>query len=131
MNDKKLFFTSLSLLILLITADTIAKVTSFYYFYPDADMLMHLIGGFSITGVAIAVLRHMKMHNNINIFIIIFFLSIFWEYIEYRMGGNIMMNANFWIDTYTDLLMNSVGGIITYICFYNIPMRRQQKNLPR
>jgi hypothetical protein len=124
-HNKKLFFANLFLLIVLISFDTIAKVTSFYYFYPNADIFMHFIGGLSITGVAIAVLRYMKMYNSINIFIIIFFLSILWEYVEFKIGRNILINKSFWIDTYIDLLMNSIGGIIAYICFYKIPSRRK------
>jgi hypothetical protein len=124
-HNKKLFFANLFLLIVLISFDTIAKVTSFYYFYPNADIFMHFIGGLSITGLAIAVLRYMKMYNSINIFIIILFLSILWEYVEFKIGRNILINKSFWIDTYIDLLMNSIGGIIAYICFYKIPSRRK------
>lgn len=126
-HNKKLFFINLFLLILLISFDTIAKVTSFYYFYPNADILMHFIGGLSITGTAISVLRYMKMYNSINIFIIIFFLSILWEYVEFRIGRNILINKSFWIDTGIDLLMNCIGGIIAYICFYKIPSRRKNQ----
>lgn len=132
-HNKVLFFISLSLLILLISFDTIAKVTSFYYFYPNADILMHFIGGLSITGVSISILRYLKMYNSINIFIIIFFLSILWEYIEFRIGRNVLINKSFLIDTTVDLLMNCIGGIIAYICFYKIPIyknRMNQKNLP-
>ncbi len=126
-HNKKLFFTSLFILISLISFDTIAKVTSFYYFYPNADIFMHFIGGLSITGFAISVLRYMNMNNKINIFIIIFFISIFWEYVEFRIGRNILINKSFWIDTAIDLLMNALGGIIAYICFYKIPLRRKSQ----
>ncbi len=125
--NKKLFFINLFLLISLISFDTIAKVTSFYYFYPNADIIMHLIGGLSLTGLAISVLKYVKMYNKINVFIIIFFLSIFWEYVEFRIGRNILINKSFWIDTTIDLLMNSIGGIIAYICFYKIPSRRKNQ----
>lgn len=128
MNDnKKLFFISLTLLILLITFDTIAKVSSFYYFYPNADILMHFVGGLSITALAISILKYMKMNNKLNIFIIILFLSFFWEYVEFKVGKNVFINANFWIDTFFDLLMNALGGIMAYICFYKIPRSRVQK----
>jgi hypothetical protein len=126
-HNKKLFFINLFLLISLISFDTVAKVTSFYYFYPNADILMHFIGGLSITGVAISVLRYMKMYKAVNIFIIILFISIFWEYVEFRIGRNILINKSFWIDTAVDLLMNSIGGIIAYICFYKIPMRKNHQ----
>ncbi len=125
--NKKLFFINLFLLISLISFDTIAKVTSFYYFYPNADIIMHLIGGLSLTGVAISVLKYQKMYNKVNIFIIILFLSIFWEYVEFRIGRNILINKSFWIDTTIDLLMNSIGGIIAYICFYKIPSKRKNQ----
>ena len=125
--NKKLFFINLFLLISLISFDTIAKVTSFYYFYPNADIIMHLIGGLSLTGLAISVLKYVKMYNKINVFIIIFFLSIFWEYVEFRIGRNILINKSFWIDTTIDLLMNSIGGIIAYICFYKIPLKRKNQ----
>ena len=124
-KDKKIFFISLFILISLISFDTIAKVTSFYYFYPNADIIMHFLGGLSLTGVAISILRYMKMYNHINVIVIIFFLSIVWEYVEFTIGRNIFINKSFWIDTAVDLLMNSIGGIIAYIWFY-----KTQKNLP-
>ncbi len=127
-SDKKLFFISLLLLILLITLDTIFKINSFYYFYPNTDIFMHLLGGFSITTLAISILRDIKMDNNINILLFIFFVSIFWEYIEFYLGKNIYINSNFLIDTIVDLLMNALGGIIAYICFYKI---KNQKNLQK
>ncbi len=133
MNDKKLFFTSLIILVLLITFDTIAKVSSFYYFYPDADIFMHFIGGLSITALAISILRYMKMANKFNIILVIILVSFLWEYIEFAIGKNVFINTYFWIDTLVDLLMNALGGIIAYICFYKIPMEKmlRQKNLPK
>lgn len=128
MNDtKKLFFISLTMLVILITFDTVAKVSSFYYFYPNADILMHFVGGLSITTLAISILRYMKMSKPVNIFIVIFFISIFWEYVEFKIGKNVFINANFWIDTFFDLLMNALGGIMAYICFYKIPRSRARK----
>lgn len=88
---------------------------------------MHFIGGFSIIGISIPFLRYMKMYSSINILIIIFLISIFWEYVEFNIGRNIFINKSFWIDTAIDLLMNSVGGIIAYICFYKIPLRRKNQ----
>jgi hypothetical protein len=128
MNDKKLFFTSLIILVLLISFDTIAKVSSFYYFYPNADIFMHFTGGLSITALAISVLRYTKMANKFNIFLVIILVSFLWEYIEFTIGKNVLINTRFWIDTFIDLLMNALGGIIAYICFYKIPLT-QQKNL--
>lgn len=127
-HNKRLFFISLFLLILLISLDTVAKVSSFYYFYPNADIFMHFLGGFSIIAFAISILKYMKMYKSVNIFIIIFFLSFFWEYVEFRIGRNILINKSFWIDTAIDLLMNCIGGIIAYICFYKIPLIRKKKN---
>lgn len=132
MNDKKLFFISLSLLILLITLDTFFKVYSFYYFHPNADIFMHLLGGFSITTLAISILRDIRMDDSINILLFILFVSIFWEYIEFYIGKNVYINSNFWIDTIVDLLMNALGGIIAYICFYKIRSQKNlKKNLPK
>ena len=125
--NKKLFFISLILLIILITFDTIAKVSSFYYFYPNADVLMHFVGGLSITALAISMLQYMKMNTKLNIFIVIFFISIFWEFVEFSVGKNVFINANFWIDTGVDLLMNALGGIMAYICFYKMPQNRARK----
>ena len=49
-----------------------------------------------------------------------------------KIGRNVFVNANFWIDTFFDLLMNALGGIMAYICFYKIPRSRARKeNLPK
>lgn len=128
MNDKKLFFISLSMLFLIVSFDTFAKIYSFYYYYPNTDIIMHLLGGFSITSLGISILRYMKMNNTINIFMVIILISIFWEYVEFSVGKNVFVNKSFWIDTFIDLLMNALGGIIAYICFYKI---KNQKNLQK
>lgn len=128
-NDKKLFFTSLITLIILIILDTVFKIKSFYYFYPNIDIIMHFIGGFSITTLSIAILHRLRMANSLNIVLMIFFVSIFWEYLEFIVGRNIYVNISFWIDTLVDLLMDALGGIMAYICFYKIPLRK--KNLQK
>lgn len=127
MNDKKLFFISLSMLFLIVSFDTFAKIYSFYYYYPNTDIIMHLLGGFSITSLGISILRYMKMNNTINIFMVIILISIFWEYVEFSVGKNVFVNKSFWIDTFIDLLMNALGGIISYICFYKIQIQKKPK----
>lgn len=131
MNNKKLFFISLSLLFLLISFDTLAKVYSFYYYHPNFDMIMHFLGGLFITSLAISILKSLKMNSGMNIFIMIFCISIAWEYIEFKIGRNIFVNNGFWIDTFTDLLMDALGGIMAYICFHKIPILKNQKNLQK
>ena len=126
-NTKKLFFISLTLLVLLITLDTIAKVSSFYYFYPNADIFMHFFGGLAITALAISILKYIKMNTKTNVFVVIFFISIFWEYVEFTFGKNVFINKSFWIDTGVDLLMNALGGIMAYICFHKMPRKNLQK----
>lgn len=128
-DDKKLFFISLTLLIILIVLDTVFKIKSFYYYYPNTDVFMHFIGGFSITTLSISILHRLKMSNSLNILLMIFFVSIFWEYLEFIMGRNILIDSSFWLDTFIDLLMDALGGIMAYICFYKIPGRK--KNLQK
>jgi uncharacterized membrane protein YjdF len=128
MNNKKLFFISLFTLFLLISFDTFAKVYSFYYYYPNFDIIMHLLGGLSITTLAISILKSSKMDTTLNIFIVIICISILWEYVEFTIGRNILISNGFLIDTATDLLMDALGGIIAYICFHKIP---NQKNLQK
>ncbi len=126
-NDKKLFFISLILLIILIVLDTVFKIKSFYYFYPNTDIFMHFMGGFAITTLSMAILNRLKMLNSVNILLMIFFVSIFWEYLEFLVGRNISINIKFWNDTVIDLLMDGLGGIMAYICFYKT--RGIKKNL--
>lgn len=120
MSSKTIFFISLILLLSLIITDTFFKIYSVYYFYTNIDIFMHFIGGFSILTFSIAVLRNMNIDNKFNLFLFILLFSIFWEYIEYIAGNNVLINKSFWIDTVVDLLMNALGGIMAYICFYKI-----------
>lgn len=131
MNNRKLFFISLFLLLILISFDTFAKVYSFYYYYPDFDIIMHFLGGLFITSLAISILKSSRMDSSMNIFIMIFCVSILWEYVEFKIGRNIFVNNGFWIDTFYDLLMDALGGIMAYICFHKIPTLRSQKNLQK
>jgi hypothetical protein len=125
MNDKKLFFISLTILIFLISADTLAKLNSFYYYYPRVDMIMHFVGGFSVTGLVLSIFRYKKINNVYNIFFVLFLISIIWEFAEFKAGRVMLLNASFWSDTASDLLMDSVGGIIAYICFHKIKIKNQ------
>ena len=88
---------------------------------------MHFFGGLAITALAISILKYIKMNTKTNVFVVIFFISIFWEYVEFTFGKNVFINKSFWIDTGVDLLMNALGGIMAYICFHKMPRKNLQK----
>ncbi len=49
---------------------------------------------------------------------VVLIVGTVWELIEAYYNVSVMYGGNFWMDTYKDLLMDTLGGILSYICFH-------------
>lgn len=105
------------------------KIYSGYHWF---DIPMHLTGGFVIglitIGIVRAVLGSEKYEKTPQLLITLlgaFVVGIAWEVIEAYYGVSVLYGGNFWFDTIKDLLLDTLGGILSYICFHP----QKQKNL--
>jgi uncharacterized membrane protein YjdF len=122
---KKPFFTAaISLFILLLLNDMAMRLYLFSG-YPWIDIPLHVLGGFSVGLATLGLLRivykeERYMHVPKLIYIIIGTLcvGIAWEYVEWYYHASVAFGGDFWFDTYKDLLMDTLGGILSYICFH-------------
>jgi uncharacterized membrane protein YjdF len=122
---KKPFFTAmLSLFVLLIINDTAMRLYLFSA-YPWLDIPLHFLGGFSVGLAIIGLLRIVyteERYANVPklIYIIIgtLFVGAAWEFVEWYYHASVAFGGDFWFDTNKDLLMDTLGGILSYICFY-------------
>lgn len=129
---KKPFFgAALCLLLLLLINDTATRLY-LYSGYPWIDIPMHFLGGFSVGIAAVGLLRVRyteKQYSEAPIFIYVILMTIgvgiAWEFVEWYYKASVAFGGNFWFDTRKDLLTDTLGGILSYICF-----RPQKKDLP-
>jgi uncharacterized membrane protein YjdF len=132
---KKPFFTAaIAMFFLLLINDTAMRLYLFSG-YPWIDIPLHILGGFSVGLAVIGLLRIVyntrEAYNQAPklLYIVIgtLFVGIAWEYVEWYYHASVAFGGDFWFDTYKDLLMDTLGGILSYICFYQNQNKTQQQ----
>lgn len=96
-----------------------------YFVYKWFDTPMHFLGGFGVGIVAIALLRswftrevYDSKPQMLYTLIIVLGVGVVWEIIETFYKVSVIYGGHFWIDTSKDLLIDTFGGILSYICFH-------------
>lgn len=103
-------FAALVFSALLAGVHLIALQDFLYWRYVWFDIPMHILGGLAIATFIIGFLHTRKT----GLFLVLFLLAIVgWEVFEYVFG--IPRDANYPLDTAIDLVMDIVGGGITYL----------------
>lgn len=122
---KRPFFLGVLCSVLLLGVNQIAEFFQIYSGYHWFDNPMHFIGGFSIGLLTIGVLRSVygslryeKTPQLLFTIIGVLLVGIAWEVAEAYYKVSVMYGGDFWFDTYKDLLMDTLGGILSYICFH-------------
>jgi uncharacterized membrane protein YjdF len=122
---KKPFFAAAVCLFALLFANQAAASLYLYQAYPLIDVPMHFLGGFSIGLASMGLLRmfyrserFVRSPQFLYIMIMTISVGLVWEYVEYHYGVSVAFGGNFWFDTIKDLLMDTLGGILSYICFH-------------
>jgi len=128
---KTPFFTAAFCLLLLLLINDTATRLYLYSGYPWIDIPLHILGGFSVGIAAVGLIRIIfpgKAYTSVPLFLYMILLvlcvGIAWEFVEWYYKASVAFGGNFWFDTYKDLLMDTLGGILSYICF-----RPQKKDL--
>ncbi len=122
---KKPFFAATVCLFLLLFLNQVATSLYLYAEYPLIDVPMHFLGGFSVGLASTGLLRmfyrserFVRSPQFLYIMIMTISVGVLWEYVEYYYDVSVAFGGNFWFDTIKDLLMDTLGGILSYICFH-------------
>lgn len=130
---KKPFFVAAVLSFILLTINDISMRLYLFSGYPWIDIPLHFLGGFSVGLASIGILRIIYLpqtYGKVSVLVyticITIFVGVMWEYVEWYMGASVAFGGNFWFDTSKDLLMDTLGGILSYICFHPRKRNLQQ-----
>jgi hypothetical protein len=122
---KEPFFTASFFLVVLLILNTIATKLSLFSPYKWIDIPLHVLGGFCVGLFAIGLFKfffkeetYLKSKQFLYIVIMVLFVGVAWEVVEAYFKVSILFGGNFWFDTVKDLLMDTLGGILSYICFH-------------
>ena len=122
---KLLLFGGFIFLGLLLLLNELANRYSVYALYLWFDTPMHFVGGFGVGVVAIGLLRSWfakeRYHTTPQFWYTVFLVvavGVVWELVEAYYKVSVMFGGLFWFDTIKDLLMDTFGGILSYICFH-------------
>ncbi len=103
----------------------LAEFFQIYSGYHWFDIPMHLAGGFTIGLLSIGVVRaylsaerYERGYSLLFVVVGVLFVGIVWEMLEAYFKVAILYGGNYWFDTIKDLLMDTLGGILSYICFH-------------
>ncbi len=126
------FFIGAICAFILLGVNTLAEFFKIYSGYQWFDNPMHFIGGFSVGLLGIGILRRVfsaERYENtkqlIYTVLIVLAVGTVWELIEVYYKVSVLYGGDFWTDTYKDLLMDTLGGILSYICFHPLIKKQQ------
>lgn len=110
---------------LLLGVNAVAEFFQIYSGYHWFDNPMHFIGGFSVGLLVIGILRSIcskeryeKTPQLLLTVVGVLVVGGVWELVEVYYKVSVLYGGNFWMDTYKDLLIDTLGGILSYICFH-------------
>ena len=106
--------------ILLFVGNAMGEWWGFYDSVNGYDNPMHLLGGFAVGMLALAVLQSFKTINipvkyqKILVITWVVIVSVAWEFIEikYTGSGNPFGTMGYWLDTSKDFLCDLVGAVV-------------------
>jgi len=104
------FFLALGTTLLLAVAHTIASAEYLYWQYRWLDTPMHLLGGFALGSLLIAVLFKFRPGYYLAGMAVV---AISWEVFEFALG--LPQPADYMWDTAHDILNDTIGASVAYI----------------
>jgi len=97
------------------------------------DLLLHFLGGafvvtvarWSLASAPQSVLRLSRLRPLLFYIAITVFIGVLWEFFEFA-ADLTYIRSGYWVDTYTDLIMDMLGGAFAYLllCARRVPLAR-------
>lgn len=116
------------LIIGIFLADIVANKLYLYWTYVGLDKVMHFLGGLATGFIILIVLQYAKKtsHSFLFAFLGSLIVGIAWEIVEYVLHISTYA-SNFILDTSGDLLMDIMGGFVSYFVWVAIPQKQHDK----
>ena len=121
MEQKKLAKRILFLIVFIFLLNLLAHKLHFYVSIWYFDMIMHTLGGIWLALAIIFILRIEKSskQNFIKVILGVIIVGIGWELFEFGVDEIILKNPlNTDVDTFSDLLCDTIGGILGFIYYF-------------
>lgn len=135
---KKPFFTASGCLFILLILNDLATKLALYSWFKWIDIPFHILGGFGVGLACIGLLRmvfqkekYLNSPQFLYTLLLTLLVGVIWEVTEAYYDVSVLFGGNFWFDTIKDLLMDTLGGILSYICFHPIPNNSKIKKLQK
>ena len=126
MNKQDLLKTSLWLVIAIFFLNSMAMKFHWYFTIWWFDMPMHFLGGIFIGLLALAFSPRRPV---LTAFLSVLMIGVLWELFEFSLDTFITYNPHNFLDTFSDLVFDLVGGLTASLYFlYNY---KHEKNTNR
>ena len=114
---RHIIISSLFLAILLAVSVFVFDPSHLYYELPWLDIPMHILGGFGVASLAMAIFSFSKIHiSYVKVFIFFCVIAVAWELYEYIHDLVLVREWNGWQDTIKDLVDGAIGMSLFYFC---------------
>lgn len=112
---KYVAFSSLYLVALFGISRYLFEPMYLYYELPWLDIPMHVLGGFGVASLAVALLLLRKKRITIMPVLVSFFvIAVAWEVYEYSLDVQAFRPWIGWTDTTSDIINGLIGALVAY-----------------
>ena len=112
---KHIISSTLYLIILLCLSKFIFDPTYLYYEIPWLDIPMHVMGGFGVASLVLAVSAYKKKKMTfVSVLLIYLFIAVGWEVYEFIQDTMNNVSWNGWEDTLSDIANGAIGSSVAY-----------------
>jgi hypothetical protein len=112
---KHIISSALYLIILLCLSKFIFDPTYLYYEIPWLDIPMHIMGGFGVTSLSLAIATYKKKKMSYTSVLLLYLaVAVGWEVYEFASDTINNMSWNGWPDTLSDIFNGGLGASVAY-----------------
>ncbi|MCK5059603.1 MAG: hypothetical protein KAR00_00425 [Candidatus Pacebacteria bacterium] len=132
-NTRAPFFIVIVLGVLIAVLQHTALIFDLYWVIKWLDLVMHIFGGAWIAFLSFWFLFHFSFFQNRKgnsifvadiVFLSTLIVGILWEVFESQTGLTSVFQYHYWGDTFSDLLMDSVGALVAGFFLVKSPIGR-------
>lgn len=112
---KEIASSVIYLIVLLCLSVFVFDPTHLYYELPWLDIPMHVLGGFGVVSLVLAVARYKKYKVSLTTALLLYLcVAVGWELYEF--GHDLLRHSewNGWSDTISDIINGAIGGTVAY-----------------
>ncbi len=124
MSLRARFYFALTISIIVIGIHMIAHTFYLYWIYKQIDIPVHMLGGLMSALYVLVGLRYLNWKESFkNVFIGVLVIGIAWEILEiaYKVAE---INTAYWLNSFKDLISDSVGGYLGYLVWSKLPEKK-------